>query len=102
MAGVAGNGNVNPVAPSVATLPIKGIVTYGLGGVGVVIGGTAWFSGIGGGTEMGPGGDMVGGTSVGSAGRIYGGAGAGGAAQGGGNSVGGDGAKGAIFIEEYS
>lgn len=103
MVGVAGNGNANPNAPSVGTPPANCLPTYGLGEPGIVVAGTAWFSGDGGGTTLGGGGVLVGGTTAGNAGSPggFGGGGSGAAASAAGRA-GGDGGSGGILIEEYS
>jgi|SRR6188474_168555 len=78
-----------------------GVVTFGPGANGLVVGGAAWSSGSGGSTELGPGGLGVGGSTPGLAGSSYGGGGGGGAAQTV-NRAGGAGGAAAFVIDEYS
>lgn len=95
------NGNVMSSAPAGGT-PTGGVSGYGQGNSGIVIGATAWFSGLGGGTPFGAGGGSVGGASDGQPGGGLGGGGSGGAGSGGVGHVGGAGAPGGFIIEEYS
>lgn len=103
----AGNGNWFPVAPAAGTpaVGVSGVLrrTYGIGDDGQVFGAAAaWFSGDGGGGELGPGGLTVGGNTAGNPGGGLGGGGGGAAAAGGASAVGGAGAAGGWIVEFYS
>lgn len=99
---VGGTGNADPFphAPPSGTSS-GGLVTYGLGGFGVVQSGNAWTSGHGGATVLGAGGLGIGGTTAGNPGLACGGGGGGAAAQSGGRA-GGAGGAGCIVIDEFS
>jgi len=102
MVGIATSGNVLPVAPSPAAAATGELVGYSNGTEGEIVGaGAAWWSGSGGGTDLGAGGIMVGGTTAGRPGSGMGGGGGGAAAQASGQ-LGGLGATGGFVIEEYT
>ena len=97
---VSVDGLTNHVAPVSGDEVRTGTKTWGIGGMGIVIGASSWVSGDGGSTELGAGGLGMGGTIAGSPGNGFG-SGGGGASSQNASRVGGRGAPGCAVIDEY-
>lgn len=96
-----GNGFSGTNAPAAGTTS-TGLVTYGSGEDGMVMGGAIWISGSGGGSPLGAGGQEVGGGTNGLPGASYGGGGSGAAAQSNVNRPGGNGGAACFILDAYT